>query len=288
LEEASMPTSSQVQGATAAAVSTASELGLVVADASVLHDSNRTTLRLLPCDVLARVVPIAYQASAEFEVALARQLAATGSPVAVLEPRVEPRAYTRDGYVINFWAYYEPLPQLEIPPAEYARALERLHAGMRQIEITTPHFTDRVAEAQSIAGSRDRAPDLTDDDRELLTSTLLNVTRAIADRATAEQLLHGEPHPGNLLRTKNGPLFIDLETCCRGPVEFDIADAPEEVAEHYPGLDGALLRECRVLALALVAAWRWDRHDRFPNRDEERQKFLSELRAASEGLGLDD
>ncbi len=28
---------------------------------------------------------------------------------------------------------------------------------------------------------------------------------------------------------------MDLATCCRGPVEFDLAHAPEEVAEHYEG-----------------------------------------------------
>ncbi len=106
------------------------------------------------------------------------------------------------------------------------------------------------------------------------------MTRAILARGAPEQLLHGEPHPGNLLSTRDGPLFIDLETCCRGPVEFDIAVAPDEVAEHYPGLDWGLLRDCRVLALALVAAWRWDRHDRFPNRDEWRQSLLRELRSA--------
>lgn len=59
---------------------------------------------------------------------------------------------------------------------------------------------------------------------------------AIGDRGTAEQLLHGEPHPGNMLSTKNGPPFIDLETSCRGPVEFDIAQVPDEVSEHYPGV----------------------------------------------------
>lgn len=244
----------QLPKAIAAALSTASDLGLLAADARVLQHSNRLTLRLLPCDALARVAPVAYQASAEFEVEVARQLAASGSPVAALDPRVEPRAYTRDGFVTNFWSYYEPAPQSATAPADYAQALEELHAGLRRVEIPAPHFTDRVAEAEGIAGSRDRSPDLADEDRELLTITLRDVRRAILDPGAPEQLLHGEPHPGNLLMTTGGPLFIDLETCCRGPVEFDIAVAPEAVAEHYPGVDHTLLRECRVLALALVAA----------------------------------
>ena len=55
-------------------MSTASSLDLTVDDAIVLHDSNKLTLRLLPCDVLARVAPVAHQVS-QFEVELALRLA---------------------------------------------------------------------------------------------------------------------------------------------------------------------------------------------------------------------
>jgi Ser/Thr protein kinase RdoA (MazF antagonist) len=47
---------------------------------------------------------------------------------------------------------------------------------------------------------------------------------------TVPAILHGEPHPGNVLTMENGLLFIDLETRCSGPVEFDLAHAPEEAA----------------------------------------------------------
>ena len=86
----------------------------------------------------------------------------------------------------------------------------------------------------------------------------------VGERGGPEQLLHGEPHPGNLLFTTEGPLFIDFETCCRGPVEFDLAHAPDDVVEHYAGADGELLRACRMLVLAMITTWRWDRDDRSP------------------------
>jgi hypothetical protein len=97
-------------------------------------------------------------------------------------------------------------------------------------------------------------------------------------RGAAGQLLHSEPHPGNLLRTKTGLLFIDLETCCRGPVEFDLAHVPEDVSERYADVDEGLLSECRVLVLAMVAAWRWDPGDQFPNGHGAAHEFLSALR----------
>ena len=255
---------SEVRCAVAAAMSTASALDLTVDDAIVLHDSNKLALRLLPCDVLARVAPAAHQV-AQFEVGLAQRLAGTESPVGALEPRVEPRVYERDGFVITLWTYYEPVTPGEVSPAGYAKALERLHAGLRKLDVRAPHFTDRVAEAQQLVASRDHTPALADADRELLSSTLRTMRRAIGDRGAEEQLLHGEPHPGNVLSTKNGPLFIDLETCCRGPVEFDLAHVPEEVIEHYPDADQELLGECRALVLAMVAAWRWNAGDQFPN-----------------------
>src|SRR6187551_769385 len=106
---------SQVPRAVAAAMSIASSLDLTADDAIVLHDSNKLALRLLPCDVLARVAHVG-QEVAQFEVELAQRLAETESPVAALEPRVEPRAYERDGFAVTLWTYYEPTPR-EVPPA---------------------------------------------------------------------------------------------------------------------------------------------------------------------------
>ncbi len=277
---------SEARRAVAAATSIASSLGLPVDDAIVLNDSNKLTLRLLPCDILARVAPVAQQV-AQFEIELAQRLAESGSPVAALEPRVEPRVYERDGFVVTLWTYYEPATAEAVSPADYANALDRLHVGMRKLDAPTPHFTDRVESAQQLVASRDLTPALPDADRELLADTLRSMRRAIDERDPAEQLLHGEPHPGNVLTTRNGLLFIDLETCCRGPVEFDLAHAPEEVGEHYRGVDHDLLRECRILVLAMVTTWRWDRGDQLPNGRQLAMEWLSQIRAALDRNGPD-
>jgi streptomycin 6-kinase len=100
------------------------------------------------------------------------------------------------------------------------------------------------------------------------------------------QVLHGEPHPGNVLRSTSGLLFIDFETCCRGPVEFDLADVPEAVSERYAAADEDLLMECRGLVLAMVAAWRWDPGDQFPDKQLAVRAFLSALRMGLPWLPL--
>jgi hypothetical protein len=277
---------SEVPRAVSAAMSIASSLDLTVEDAIVVHNSNKLTLRLLPGDVLARVAPAALTRSLTFEVELAQRLAASECPVAALEPRVEPRVYERDGFVVTLWTYYERVTPREVSPDDYANALERLHAGMRELDVPTPHFTDRVHSAQQLVASRARTPALADADRELLGDTLRSLRRVIGERSGADQLLHGEPHPGNVLTTKTGLLFIDFETCCRGPVEFDLAHAPEEVSAHYPGLDHDLLRECRILVLAMITTWRWDLTDQLPNGRLLGTEWLSQIRTALEREGL--
>ncbi len=260
-----------------AATALAGELHLRVDDAVVIHNSNKLALRLLPCDVFARVA-LAGQEVAALEIELALRLAGTGSPVAVLEPRVEPRVYERDGFAVTLWTWYEVVPPDLDSPSAYADVLQHLHTGMRSIEIASPHFLDRAADAEQLVRHRDQTPALTEADRHLLLLTLQSARERIHSCGAAEQLLHGEPHPGNLLITRDGPLFIDFETCCRGPIEFDVAHVPEEVSARYPDADQVLLAECRRLVLAMVAAWRWDIRDEFPDGHQHGRHILSLLR----------
>jgi hypothetical protein len=263
--------------AVAAARAIATSFGLPADEVVVLQDSNRITMRLLPGDTLAQVAPADAQV-AQLEIDLAQQLTAAGSPVAALDPRVPPLAYDHDGFVVTLWTYYPPVGPV-IAPADYAAALVRLHAGLRTIDVPAPHFTDRVEQAQRLVAGRDRSPALVDADREFLGGTLARLRQAVVERGAPEQLLHGEPHPGNVVATSSGPRFVDLETCCRGPVEFDVAFAPEQVGEHYPAADPALLRDCRILALAVNTAWRWDRADQLPDGHRLGVEWLSLLQA---------
>jgi hypothetical protein len=274
-----------VARAVGAATEVALALGLEVADARVLHHSNKLTLRLLPSDVVARVAFPGHELF-HTELEIGRRLAEIEAPVARLESRVEPRVYERHGFALTLWTYYEKTSQNVSPPA-YSNALGRLHAGMAKIDLAVPHFSDRVAEAQQLVASPERTPGLEDAERTLLGCALRSQRCEVGERSSAEQLLHGEPHAGNLLDTKSGPLFIDLETCCRGPVEFDLAHVPEEVSDCYPRADQELLRACRLLVLAMVAAWRWDRDDQFPDGKRAGQELLGAIRAGPPWPTLD-
>ena len=185
--------------------------------------------------------------------------------------------YEHDGFAVTLWSYYDPAMH-PVSAEDYAQAVAQLHAGMRTTDLTSPRFTDRIAEAQQVAANPDLSPDLAESDRELLAGRLADLRHLIDKFGASEQLLHGEPHPGNVLGTMRGPVFIDFETICRGPVEFDLAHIPEAVCQHYPGTNQELLVICRQLVLAMIAAWRWEARDEFPNRRYWRHAFLSALR----------
>ena len=254
-----------------------SELGLAVDEVVVVANSNKLAVRLLPCEVFARVA-FSGQEAFQFEIEVARRLTENGSPVARLDTRVEPRVYERDGFAFTLWRYWEQ-SGVEPSASVYATALARLHAGLAHVDVVAPHFSDRVSEAQRLVESRARTPRLADSDRELLLRTFQRCSRRIEEQSSREQLLHGEPHPGNVLSTAEGLMFCDLETCCRGPVEFDLAHVPEDVCDAYPGADRELIQECRRLVLAMVAAWRSDTDDQFPNGERFGRALLGLLRA---------
>ncbi len=278
----------EARRAVAAAMSTASSLGLAADDPVVLNDSNRLVVRLLPCDIVARVAPMTHHASAEREVELVNRLAETDTPVATLDARVESRVFVRDGFKITMWTHYEPVRSRLLPSAEYALALERLHAGLRQVDIPASHFMDRVATAEQDVTNHDVTPDLADTDRALLADTLSYLRRSIVDYSAPEQMLHGEPHPWNVLDTKNGSLFIDFEDTALGPVEYDLAWVPKAASDRYSDADQDLVGECRGVVLAIIAMHRWRRDDQHPSGRKSGVAFLQALRDGPPWPALDD
>jgi hypothetical protein len=93
-----------------------------------------------------------------------------------------------------------------------------------------------------------------------------------------------------MLRTRGGLVFVDLETCCRGRIEFDITHAtinasapPIEIGAHYAGADQSLLCECWILMLAMVTAWRCAPGDALPNAGAMVADSIRQLRAALRG-----
>ncbi|MFC0676119.1 phosphotransferase enzyme family protein [Brachybacterium hainanense] len=258
------------------ALETVRATGLAVGAARVLHTSNTVIVHVEPADVVARVGP-ASPADARREVAIAHALARAGAPVVAPLPREEPMVREAEGFTITLWEH-RPGTGEPIGAQQYAQALHRAHAAMRELDVDVPEASSRVDEALALLADPERSPRLRADDRALLEDTLRELRPLVAE-ASAPQLLHGEPHPGNLLATASGAVLLDFETCCRGPVEFDLAHAPQPVAAFYPGADAELVGACRRLVLAMVTTWRFDREDSYPDGLAAGEAWLAALRA---------
>ena len=55
------------------------------------------------------------------------------------------------------------------------------------------------------------------------------------------QPLHGDAHPGNVIATREGLVWIDFEDACLGPVEWDLAALGDEVLGFFPDAELAIV-----------------------------------------------
>lgn len=105
--------------------------------------------------------------------------------------------------------------------------------------------------------------------------------RPLVTRSRPVQQLHGDAHPGNLLRTSEEWCWFDFEESVSGPVEWDIAclrstsrlDGAQAIRAY--GVDEeASLRPFREFRQLQGAAWYAVLAERFPQRrDAAREAF---------------
>ena len=247
-----------------AAISIAITLDLPVDEAIVHHDSNKLALRLLPCDVFARVSPRGHE-HARFEVGLAQRLAEAGCPVAALEARVASRGYQHDGFEVTFRSYYEPVSS-EISPTAYAHAPDRLHAGMAAIDVPTPHFTDRAVEAEQLAARRDLTPDQRAQHRR---GTAVHRSRDVRSRA---RRVRSRPRPRN-----GQPALPGRRPCAPRRLQ---ATRPRDGRRVAMGSRGSVPERARFWPRAPESASSWPsmanhRRGVQPNRHSAPKRYVS-------------
>lgn len=82
---------------------------------------------------------------------------------------------------------------------------------------------------------------------------LASLDRATASDTSPSVVTHGEPHPGNLIRTARGLRLVDWDTVALAPPERDLwmlTDVEPGIAERYADLTGTVLDD------DLLAAYR--------------------------------
>lgn len=93
--------------------------------------------------------------------------------------------------------------------------------------------------------------------------------------------LHGSPRSFNTLMVSGSLLFIDFETACTGPREWDLCHTDSAVAETYQGsFSEAALDQARLVVSAMTSALCWEGIDRGPDMRFHAEHHLAQVRTA--------
>jgi Ser/Thr protein kinase RdoA (MazF antagonist) len=174
------------------------------------------------------------------------------------------------------WQRADELPD-EIPDGEAGAALLQLHCALADFSEELPALSERLDRAASVVSTPAAVPRLAWVDRAFLAERFAALRAEAESGGRLHRVLHGGPHTANLLATREGPRWIDFDTACRGPLEWDLAHLGGAAA-LFPEADAGLLARMRKLVSAEVAIWCWHTYGRAPEVDEAAHYHLEALR----------
>jgi Ser/Thr protein kinase RdoA (MazF antagonist) len=241
------------------AVRVAAACGWPATDPVVLRETNNAVIWLRPHEVVAKVGRWE-QSEQEFrlERAVADALARNGTPIAAPLGPVEPVRDREAGFLVTFWERLSPDDARDLDPIEHGSALRRLHRGLRGFEGDLPSFRRGLELARRALES---LVSISAADRALLRHGFDELLPELDVYSFASQRVHGEPHDRNLILTATGPRWIDFGSVCEGPLEWDLAFLPQELAAEFPEADRDLVQLLRTLNSARVSTLCWLRAD---------------------------
>ena len=267
----------------AAAIRTASKAGLGTVTPEVLHLGNHTTVRLRPWPVVARIASGTSfdfsDGSMERELGIGAHLISRAAPSARPATFVDPGPYIHGDCAISLWNFVDGRPvSSEADVRMAATSLHAVHSALSDVDADLPSFITKVESCEAILANPDQAQKLSAGDRlflEKLYERLHGELRAIGGRWHP---LHGDSHIGNVRVTGAGAIWLDLESVCMGPTEWDVATLPEPIWCQFPGLNPDLMRLFADVRGLCVAVWCWAEFGRSAATNEAAIYHLAKLK----------
>lgn len=246
------------------ALQIAREHGLRIDHPIPLRSTNNAVAWLAPTEIVAKV-GVGLHSRLHKELRVATELAGIGAPIVPPATELPAVVHSRQGLEVTFWRYHPQSPQTDDCPAEHiAPALRHFHTALRHLspalKSTIPSFEGKLAHVRALLTQPESLPALAARDRRLLARTFERLEAQLNDLVSAEDstLIHGEPHAYNVLFVSGEPRFIDLETVCTGPIEWDLACLDEPAEDAYgASIRPRLLWVCRGMASVCTAALCW-------------------------------
>jgi Ser/Thr protein kinase RdoA (MazF antagonist) len=214
---------------------------------TVLHCSN---------NVVAGCRDLVVKVSANLEMA-ARDVT-MGSHVAVRDgPALAPvgELVEDDGFAVSVWPYCKPGTPPDDADHNAASALAALHVAMAEPPVALPALIERFTAVGELLADTAATSALGDRDRKMLQAAV----QSVVPDAIGSAVLHEEPHDRNRLVCDGSTIYIDFEAACVGPIEWDLAYLPDDVAlsvwpDHDVRLRSAL--QLGFSTCVAVACWR--------------------------------
>lgn len=252
--------------------------GLVVDDCRILSSANRLVLALEPCNTVAKVVPAEAAGELAAELAVARHAQAHGGPVARPDARVEPQPNRLETVAFSLWERMTILGP--VPDSDVCDAYSALRACLDSFAGTLPDFRAGIIRATLLVHQRTA---LVPGDALLVQRVLADGLSSLSSFTWASVALHGDPHPGNVVWTADGPQWLDFEAACSGPVEWDLSalHGCSSGISHNRELLAALVQ----LRRACVVAWCASKLNPKHFEVTALEHHLGALRANAEGGG---
>lgn len=251
-----------IEDAVAASAAVAERFGLRADRPVPLRSTNNVVAWLRPSPVVAKIGRA--ERRQNIDICVASELSALGAPVVPPAPEIPAVVHSYGDFKITFWRYCPQPADLDIPGADIAMPLLRLHEAYRQLSArlrdALPSYLDELQSVAELLRDAARVPALANDDRQWLLRLFERLWRTLREPrcAARDEVIHGSPHSYNVLLVDGGVRFIDFETTCIGPIEWDLAHTSPDTVRHYVGLVNAqLLESLRNLGRIKTAAWCW-------------------------------
>lgn len=217
---------SQMKSRTQQAISSVQKLlsshGIASDRCEILQEASTLVLRLSK-DLVGRVIldEEGPRVGSDFfhrETEVAEFLATHGAPVVGMHPQLAPGPYVVDDFVMNFWKFVHA-HDADATPEEVGSSMAKCHQVLQHY----PGVLDSLAilkESLALVPKL-RAQNLLSEHTDLLEQSLLRSIAALSHYPM--QAIHGDAHWGNVLKTSEGPIWMDWEDVFLGPVEWDLA-----------------------------------------------------------------
>jgi len=261
--------------ALAAVAALAAARGLPAGPAHVLADRANLLVALPAAGLVARVAttvgtvrPLGGYAHQVREVAIARHLADRGLPVVPPAPGDLAGPHRPDGLSMSLWQRVDEDPARPLDAAAAGLGLRAIHEALAGATIPGIPAFEPLPEVDRLLDLLDASGGIPPTDLAALRAARLALTPIWAAFAAApSQILHGDAHLGNCLRTPAGPLWTDFEDVVRAPIAWDLAclvgasrswgppDPEAQAALAAYGVEPPALEAMLPLRALLVTAW---------------------------------